>query len=105
VEAQASLTVLGTVLGETERQTATVIAHTGSEGQLVRGSGALSFRLGDFYRGQDQEQMRLTAEGKLGLGVSDPQAKLDVSGLIRTSEGIVFPDGTIQTTAYVASGR
>src|SRR6185436_1026564 len=70
VEAQAALTVLG----EAERRTATVLAHTGSEGQVIRGNGALSFRLGDFYHGQDQEQMRLTAEGQLGLGVAEPQA-------------------------------
>jgi hypothetical protein len=43
--------------------------------------------------------------GKLGIGVTDPQAKLDVAGLIRTNEGLVFPDGSVQTTAYVASGR
>src|SRR6185436_4223036 len=77
----------------------------GNAGRLMTSRGALSFRTGDFLIGKDQEQMRLTADGKLGLGVADPQARLDVAGPIRTSEGIVFPDGTIQTTAYVASGR
>ena len=43
--------------------------------------------------------MRLTEQGDLGIGVAAPQAKLDVGGLIRTSEGIRFPDGTVQTTA------
>jgi hypothetical protein len=84
---------------------AAVLAHNGREGRLMTGSGALSFRTGDFMAGKDQEQMRLTSDGKLGIGVTDPQAKLDVAGPIRTSEGIVFPDGTVQTTAYVASGR
>jgi hypothetical protein len=101
VEEQAALSVVN----EDETQTATVIAHNGEEGQLVRGRGALSFRLGNLFSGKDREQMRLTQDGKLGLGVADPQAKLDVAGAIRTSEGIVFPDGTVQTTAYVASGR
>lgn len=76
-----------------------LLAHDGTDGQLVSGSGALSFRTGDFFAGQDQEQMRLTPEGKLGIGIKLPQAKLDVAGTIRTSEGIIFPDGSIQTTA------
>jgi hypothetical protein len=101
IEEHAALSVIK----EDESQTATVVAHNGEEGQLVRGRGALSFRLGDLFSGKDREQMRLTHEGKLGIGVADPQAKLDVAGAIRTSEGIVFPDGTVQTTAYVASGR
>jgi hypothetical protein len=87
------------VLKEDERQTPTVIAHNGEEGQITRGRGALSFRLGDFYGGKDSEQMRLTAEGNLGIGITNPQARLDVGGRIRASEGIVFPDGSVQFSA------
>jgi hypothetical protein len=82
-----------------------VLAHDGEKGRLVSGSGGLSFRAGDFFAGKDVERMRLTPEGNLGIGLSNPQARLDVAGMIRTSEGIVFPDGTIQTTAANASGR
>jgi hypothetical protein len=71
---------------------------------LVSGSGGLSFRAGDFFAGKDVERMRLTPEGNLGIGLSNPQARLDVAGMIRTSEGIMFPDGTVQTTAANASG-
>jgi hypothetical protein len=85
--------------------TVTLLAHDGKDGQLVSTQGGLTFRVGDFFARQDKELLRLTPEGKLGLGVTDPQTKLDVAGPIRTSEGVVFPDGTIQTTAYVASGR
>ncbi len=92
-----------TVLKEDDTQTATVIAHNGKEGQLIRGRGALSFRIGDFFSGKDTEQMRLTPEGNLGIGISHPQARLDVDGLIRTSQGIIFPDGTMQTTAALAT--
>jgi hypothetical protein len=94
-----------TIVPTDARLAATALAHNGSEGRLLTGSGAFSVRTGDFFAGKEREQLRLTAEGKLGLGVADPQAKLDVAGSIRTSEGIVFPDGTIQTTAFVASGR
>src|SRR5262249_54603801 len=84
------------VMRENESDATTVVAHNGEEGQIVRGRGALSFRIGDFFSGKDREQMRLTPEGNLGIGFTHPQARLDVDGLIRTSQGIVFPDGTIQ---------
>jgi hypothetical protein len=83
---------------------ATLLVHDGQDGRLVNGSGDLSFRTGDIFAGKDVEQMRLTAEGNLGIGLKHPQARLDVGGLIRTSEGIMFPDGSVQTTAYVAAG-
>jgi hypothetical protein len=95
VEENATLTILN----DGETQTATVIAHDGTDGQLIRGRGALSFRLGDFYSGKDTEQMRLTAEGNLGIGITNPQVRLDVDGVIRASQGIIFPDGTTQYSA------
>jgi hypothetical protein len=95
LEENASLVVLK----EDQRQTPTVIAHNGEEGQITRGRGALTFRVGDFYSGKDTEQMRLTAEGNLGIGLTNPQGRLDVDGLIRASQGIIFPDGTTQYSA------
>ncbi|HEY3134535.1 MAG TPA: hypothetical protein VGL29_00660, partial [Blastocatellia bacterium] len=80
----------------------TLAAHDGTDGTLVSTRGGLSFRLGDFFGGLDRELMRLTPEGNLGIGITHPQAKLDVDGLIRTTQGIVFPDGTIQTSAATA---
>ena len=80
-------------------RSATLLGHDGRGGLLVSGSGGLSFRLGDFFEGQDVERMRLTEQGNLGIGVETPRARLDVGGVIRTSEGIRFPDGTLQTTA------
>ena len=95
VDENASLIVLN---GE-EPQTTTVIAHDGENGQITRGKGALSFRIGDFFRGKETEQMRLTPEGNLGIGVTNPQSRLDVAGAIRASQGIVFPDGSVQFSA------
>ena len=40
-----------TIVDGKENQTATVIAHDGADGQITRGRGALSFRLGDFFSG------------------------------------------------------
>ncbi len=83
-----------TVLSANENQTTTVIAHDGTDGEIVRGRGALSFRLGDFFSGNDREQMRLTEEGSLGIGTAKPEAKLDVTGTVRARQGFVFNDGS-----------
>ena len=80
-------------------RTTSLLAHDGGGGLLVSGSGGLSFRLGDYFAGQDVERMRLSEQGNLGIGVATPKAKLDVDGVIRTSKGFRFPDGTLQTTA------
>ncbi|HYK89711.1 MAG TPA: hypothetical protein VE398_13120, partial [Acidobacteriota bacterium] len=88
-----------TVLRADEGRAIALLAHDGNRGQVVSGKGGLSFRVGDFFSGKDIERMRLTEDGELGIGVEEPGARLDVAGLIRTSEGIVFPDGTIQKSA------
>lgn len=87
-----------------EVKAAAMVAHDGTEAQVSRTRGALTFRLGDFFSGADKEQMRLTEDGKLGIGTSNPQATLDVVGDVRasgtiTAQKIEFPDGTVQTTA------
>ena len=95
VEENSSLTIVK----EDESRTTTVIAHNGEDGQITRGRGALSFRIGDFFSGKDTEQMRLTQEGNLGIGITNPLVRLDVDGVIRASQGIIFPDGTTQYSA------
>jgi len=99
IEENATLTILKA----DETEATTVLANNGSDGQIIRDRGALSFRLGDFFSGNDKEQMRLTEEGNLGIGTDKPQARLDVEGTIRTSKGIEFTDGMVQTTGL--SGR
>src|SRR5438445_7739978 len=83
-----------TIIGAEQTIAATVIAHDGTDGQLSRTRGALSFRLGDFFSGRDKEQMRLTEEGNLGIGTAKPKARLDVAGTVRAREGFMFSDGS-----------
>jgi hypothetical protein len=83
-----------TVMPAENAQAVTVLANDGNEGQLARTRGALTFRVGDFLSGTDKEQMRLTEEGNLGIGISKPSAKLDVGGVIRAHKGFMFSDGS-----------
>jgi hypothetical protein len=83
-----------TILNADEAQATTVLANNGTEGQMIRSRGALSFRIGNFFSGTDREQMRLTEDGKLGVGTDNPQATLDVAGEIRARGGLVFEDGS-----------
>jgi hypothetical protein len=83
-----------TVMAAEDATAVTVLANTGDEAQLARTRGALTFRVGDFFSGADQEQMRLTEDGSLGIGTTKPKAKLDVAGVIRAREGFMFSDGS-----------
>ncbi|MBI4010091.1 MAG: hypothetical protein HY361_02775 [Candidatus Aenigmarchaeota archaeon] len=48
----------------------------------------------------NQERIRITGTGDVGIGTPNPTEKLQVAGIIHsTSSGFKFPDGTIQTTA------
>ena len=54
---------------------AAALAHDRNQGHLMTGSGAHSFRPGNFRQCKNQEQMRLIPDGKLGQRVTGPQAK------------------------------
>ncbi|HEY5839817.1 MAG TPA: hypothetical protein VIT19_12330 [Pyrinomonadaceae bacterium] len=78
-----------TVLHESDTAAITAVTHDGTEGQVARTRGALSFRMGDFFSGRDKEQMRLTEDGKLGIGTNNPQSTLDVAGTIRAERILI----------------
>ncbi len=94
-EAEANITLI-----EASAPAATaILAHDGNTAHLVSASGGLTISSGNFFSNKVMEQVRLTAEGNLGLGLANPQVRLDVNGRIRASEGLVFPDGSIQLSA------
>ncbi len=49
------------------------------------------------------ESMRITGIGNIGIGTTTPGSKLTVDGMIETTDGFRFPDGTVQTTAHGSS--
>jgi hypothetical protein len=88
-----------TVLRVGKARSVTVTAHDGQDGQVTSTSGALTFRTGDIFSNQEKEQMRVTTDGRVGIGTDKPTATLDVAGTVRARGGIVFEDGTVLTTA------
>jgi trimeric autotransporter adhesin len=88
-----------TILQSGKARAATVTAHDGQDGQVTSTSGALTFRTGDTLSGLDREQVRITPEGRVGIGTDKPEASLDVAGTIRARGGIVFEDGSVLKSA------
>ena len=87
---------------------ATLLTHDGAEGSVTSTQGALTLRTGDLLAGGDTEHVRVTEEGRVGVGTSAPETTLDVagdiraSGFVRAAGGIRFSDGT---TLDAAGGR
>lgn len=48
-----------------------------------------------------QEAMRITSTGKVTIGNTAPTEAMNVDGIIRSTGGVRFPDGTLQATAQV----
>lgn len=65
---------------------------------FVKSSGT-TFTPFTIYNNSFQNELVLAANG-VGIGVTNPQEKLQVAGTIYTTNGgIKFPDGTVQSTA------
>jgi hypothetical protein len=87
------------VMREGKDRAVTVAAHDGQDAQVTSTKGAITFRTGDFFSNRAQEQMRITPDGRVGIGTDKPETALDVAGTIRARGGIKFEDGTVITSA------
>jgi hypothetical protein len=94
-----------TIVRENKARALTLTAHDGQDGQVTSTSGALTFRTGDPLSNQAKEQMRITPDGRVGIGTDNPGATLDVAGTIHARGGIVFDDGTVLKTAGTSTSR
>ncbi len=92
-----------TIVHEGKERAVTLATHDGRDGQLTSTAGALTLRTGDTLTGQDREQMRVTPEGRVGIGTDKPEATLDVAGTILARGGIVFADGSVLNSAAIAA--
>jgi hypothetical protein len=82
-----------------------LVAQAGMQTAFTRWSDADFASSLSFYTSQDNvpmQRMVVNYLGNVGIGAPNPGYKLDVVGQIHSSSGIVFPDGTTQTTAFLS---
>lgn len=87
------------ILHDGKERAVVVNAHDGIDGEVSSTTGAITFRTGNVFANQETEQMRITPEGRIGIGTKTPEATLDVAGTIRARGGIQFGDGSVLNSA------
>ena len=68
------------ILKDGKERAAVVTAHDGTDGQVNSTSGSLTFRTGNVFSNQEQEQMRITPEGRVGIGTKAPEQRSTLRG-------------------------
>ena len=87
------------ILRDGKERAVVVTGHDGTDGSVNTTTGALTFRTGNVFANQEKEQMRITTDGRVGIGTTKPEATLDVAGTIKARGGIQFEDGTVLSSA------
>lgn len=93
------------ILRDGKERAAVVTAHDGTDGQVSSTTGALTLRTGNVFSNTEQEQMRITPEGRVGIGTKILEATLDVAGTIKARGGIQFEDGSVMTSANPSASK
>ena len=71
---------------------------------MTDGAEAADLAFRTIRDGATDERLRITSQGRVGIGTTDPASTLDVAGVVRSrSGGFEFPDGTLQATAATGS--
>ena len=86
------------ILRDGKDRAVVVTAHDGTDGKVSSTSGALTLSTGNVFSVQEKEQMRITPEGRVGIGTTTPEATLDVAGTIK-ARSIQFGDGSVIDSA------
>jgi trimeric autotransporter adhesin len=87
------------ILREGKERAVVVTAHDGTDARVSSTTGGITFRTGNVFANQDAEQLRITPEGRVGIGTKAPETTLDVAGTIKARGGIQFEDGSVISSA------
>jgi hypothetical protein len=87
------------ILREGKERAVVMATHDGTDGQVSSTAGSITFRTGNVFASQETEQMRITPEGRVGIGTKAPETTLDVAGTIKARGGIQFDDGSVLSSA------
>jgi hypothetical protein len=82
---------------------ASIAAENGSPYYADRGQLAFKTGYTDGDRNPLYTRMVISHDGYVGIGTTNPLAKLHIGGTPGT-DGIMFPDGTLQKTAFTGGG-
>ncbi len=78
-----------TVLSNAKERAVVVGTHDGTTGQITSTSGDLTLNTGNVLADTDREQVRITEDGRVGIGTNKPEATLDVAGTIRAERVLI----------------
>ena len=88
-----------TIMREGKDRSVVVAAHDGQDGQVTSTSGALTFRTGDIFSNRAKEQMRVTPEGRVGIGTTSLKTRSTWRARFAHAAAFAFDDGTVLTSA------
>ncbi len=90
-------------IGLTSQGGSSYIFRTSNTAAVQSNATVLQDQVGIIAFNTASEAMRIANDGRVGIGTTNPLAKLHIGGTAGV-DGIRFPDGTLQTSAAITSG-